>query len=129
LIIAAYKQPSSRPIALSMLLVKGKQLIGRYWGCDQPIKDLHFNMCFYAPIQWAIENGIQTFDPGAGSAHKIYRGFRAVANTSLHRFYDLRLQLLFQRLVGEVNRVEKSNIEALNRQLPFAKCASPKSAS
>jgi predicted N-acyltransferase len=121
LIIAAYKQPSSRPIALSMLLVKGKQLIGRYWGCDQPIKDLHFNMCFYAPIQWAIENGIQSFDPGAGSAHKIYRGFKAVANTSLHRFYDLRLQRLFQHLIGEVNRVEKSNIEALNRQLPFAK--------
>jgi predicted N-acyltransferase len=126
LIIAAYKGPSSRPMALSMLLVKGGHLIGRYWGCDHPVKDLHFNMCFYAPIQWAIENGIQTFDPGAGSGHKLYRGFKAVANTSLHRFYDLRLELLFKHLIDEVNRVEKSNIEALNRQLPFAKCAYPK---
>jgi predicted N-acyltransferase len=80
-------------------------------------------MCFYAPIQWAIENGIRTFDPGAGSAHKIYRGFEAVPNTSLHRFYDPRLKLLFKNLIGEVNRMETENIAALNRKLPYAaKC-------
>jgi uncharacterized protein len=121
LIIAAYKTPSTVPIALSMLLVKNRHLIGRYWGCEQPIKDLHFNMCFYAPIQWAIENNIQTFDPGAGSTHKIYRGFKAVANTSLHRFYQPRLKILFQQLIHDVNRMEASNIDALNRKLPFAK--------
>jgi len=121
LIIAAYQRPSVQPMALSMLLIKHHHLIGRYWGCAQPVKDLHFNMCFYAPIRWAIENGIQTFDPGAGSAHKIYRGFKAVANTSLHRFYDMRLKLLFEHLINEVNRMEQSNIDALNRQLPFAK--------
>ena len=65
----------------SMLLAKKEHLIGRYWGCASQIKDLHFNMCFYAPIEWSIANGIQTFDPGAGSPHKIYRGFSAVANT------------------------------------------------
>jgi hypothetical protein len=106
---------------MAMLLVKGRQLIGRYWGCQAPVKDLHFNMCFYAPIRWAIENGVQTFDPGAGSPHKIYRGFKAVHNTSLHRFYDLRLKVLFEQLIDEVNGMEASNIDALNRQLPFAK--------
>jgi predicted N-acyltransferase len=121
LIIAAYKSPSRMPIAMSMLLVKNRHLIGRYWGCAKPIKDLHFNMCFYAPIQWAIDNGIKTFDPGAGSTHKIYRGFKAVPNTSLHRFYDPRLKILFQHLIDDVNKLETSNIEALNRQLPFAK--------
>jgi predicted N-acyltransferase len=121
LIIAAYKAPSVLPIALSMLLFKNRHLIGRYWGCEQPIKDLHFNMCFYAPIQWAIENNFQTFDPGAGSTHKIYRGFKAVANTSLHRFYQPRLKMLFQHLIDEINRKETNNIDALNRRLPFAK--------
>ena len=120
LIIAAYKPPSSQPLALSMLLVKDRHLIGRYWGCIEPIKDLHFNMCFYSPIKWAIDHGIRTFDPGAGSAHKIYRGFEAVSNTSLHRFYDARLKVLFQHLIEEVNQMETSNVEALNRKLPFA---------
>jgi predicted N-acyltransferase len=121
LVIAAYR-PSDRqhPVALSMLLLKNRHLIGRYWGSAEPIRDLHFNMCFYAPIQWAIENGIRTFDPGAGSVHKIYRGFEAVSNTSLHRFYDSRLKLLFNNLIDEVNRMEKENIAALNRKLPFA---------
>ncbi|MEJ2158204.1 MAG: GNAT family N-acetyltransferase [Desulfobacteraceae bacterium] len=121
LIIAAYRAPASHPLALSMLLIKDRHLIGRYWGCSEPVKDLHFNMCFYAPIEWAIDHGIQSFDPGAGSAHKIYRGFQAVTNTSLHRLYDPRLKALFQHLIEEVNQLEISNVEALNRKLPFAK--------
>jgi predicted N-acyltransferase len=121
LVMAAYRPCDKRqPVALSMLLHKNHHLIGRYWGGAEHIKDLHFNMCFYAPIQWAIENGIQTFDPGAGSAHKIYRGFEAVSNTSLHRFYDPRLKLLFEHLIGNVNQMEEANIAALNRKLPFA---------
>ncbi len=120
LIIGAFTGSYEKPIAMSMLLVKNRHMIGRYWGCEEPVKDLHFNMCFYAPIQWAIENGVQTFDPGAGSPHKIYRGFEAVANTSLHRFYDPRLKIIFEKFIDKVNDLEISNIDALNRQLPFA---------
>jgi hypothetical protein len=122
LIIAAYHPSMGRlPLALSMLVVKNSHLIGRYWGCAKPFKDLHFNMCYYAPIRWAIANAVRTFDPGAGSHHKIYRGFKAVANTSVHHFYDARLNFLFKRLIGEVNQMEQDNIRSLNRKLPFAK--------
>jgi hypothetical protein len=120
LIMGAFMGSSEKPMAMSMLLVKNRHMIGRYWGCEEPYKDLHFNMCFYAPIQWAIDNGVQTFDPGAGSPHKIYRGFEAVANTSLHRFYDPRLKIIFEKFIDQVNDSEISNINALNRQLPFA---------
>ncbi len=122
LLMAAYQRSSPQtPVALSMLLFKNHHLIGRYWGSSRWFKDLHFNMCFYAPIQWAIARGIKTFDPGAGSPHKIYRGFRAVANTSLHRFFDPRLEALFQRFIHGINQVEETNIENLNTQLPLAK--------
>ena len=121
LIIAAFNGSSPVPIAMSMLLVKDRHLIGRYWGCTEPVKDLHFNMCFYAPIEWAIDNDIETFDPGAGSPHKIYRGFEAVSNTSLHRFYDLRLKFIFEQLIDRVNTMAAGDIDALNRHLPFAK--------
>jgi hypothetical protein len=121
LIFVARRGDSSPPAALSLLLVKDRHLIGRYWGCEKTVKDLHFNMCFYAPIEWAIENGIQTFDPGAGSPHKIQRGFSAVANTSLHRFYDPRLGGLFRHLIDEVNEMVTAEIDALNRLLPFAR--------
>ncbi len=120
LILAAFQDLSPTPLAMSMLLVKDGHLIGRYWGCEVPVKDLHFNMCFYAPIQWAIDNRIKTFDPGAGSPHKISRGFAAVSNTSLHRLYDERLKCIFEQLIDRVNNSEEANIKALNEQLPFA---------
>lgn len=121
LLIAAYPESQEKkPVALSLLLVKEGHLIGRYWGTAAQIKDLHFNMCYYAPIRWAIANNIQTFDPGAGSPHKIQRGFKAVTNTSLHRFYDLRLKAMFEQLIPEVNQMEQANINALNASLPFA---------
>lgn len=124
LLMAAYPGSHGRePVALSMLLVKNGHLIGRYWGAAEPIKDLHFNMCFYGPIQWAIDNKIRSFDPGAGSHHKVQRGFKAVANTSLHRFYHPRMKALFQHLIQEVNQMEKANIKALNARLPFAQRA------
>jgi uncharacterized protein len=120
LLFAAYHPSRPEPLALSLLLHKGGQLIGRYWGSAGFVKDLHFNLCFYAPIEWAIENRIRMFDPGAGSPHKLYRGFQAVPNTSLHRFYEPRLRLLFDRFIGGINQIEEANIEALNEKLPYA---------
>ncbi|MFV0437219.1 MAG: GNAT family N-acetyltransferase [Desulfopila sp.] len=120
LLFAAYLNGSVNPIALSMLLVKDGHLIGRYWGCDSPTKDLHFNMCYYQPINWAIANGIRTFDPGAGSPHKIMRGFAPVANTSLHRLYTPHLQALFAQLIDQVNTMEQAHIDELNEMLPLA---------
>jgi predicted N-acyltransferase len=126
LIMAAHHPSMGRtPLALSMLLTKNRGMMGRYWGCAQPVRDLHFNMCYYAPIRWAIENGMETFDPGAGSVHKIKRGFRSVANTSLHRFHDPRMAALFRRFIGEVNRLEFENIRELNRRLPLARKMMP----
>jgi len=121
LIAALHPDQNGDPIALSLLVHKGGQLIGRYWGCDRPVKDLHFNMCFYEPIQWAIDNGITSFDPGAGSQHKLYRGFEAVANTSVHRFYHPLLTVLFNQFIDGINDVEQANIDTLNQMLPFAK--------
>jgi len=123
LVMAAFQDAQKNPLALSLLLVKSGRLIGRYWGAIRPVKDLHFNMCFYAPIDWAIANGIESFDPGAGSPHKIYRGFKAVPQTSLHRFYNSQMQTLFQRHIDEINALEQSNIMALNSHLPFVRGA------
>ncbi len=111
----------AEPVGLSMLLVKGGRLYGRYWGCERRIDNLHFNACYYAPIAWAIENRIRFFDPGAGSAHKVRRGFRAVANHSLHRFYDPTLARLMETHIGRINEAEQEQIDELNRSLPFAR--------
>jgi predicted N-acyltransferase len=120
-IVAAFNGThQSLPFGMSMLVTKGDQLYGRYWGSSQNINSLHFNACYYAPIEWAISNGINRFDPGAGGPHKLRRGFSAIPNYSLHRFTDRRLRKIMQTHINEINRLELEQIDALNQRLPFA---------
>jgi predicted N-acyltransferase len=106
---------------LSLLVTKGDQLFGRYWGCSKEINNLHFNACYYSPIEWAIAKGIKRFDPGAGGYHKIRRGFTAVGNYSLHRFFDQRLDQIMKAHIEEINRLEQEHIDELNLEVPFAR--------
>ena len=121
-LVSAFKDRPDQgaPVGMSLLVTKGSRLYGRYWGCSKPVKNLHFNACYYAPIEWAISSGIERFDPGAGGPHKLRRGFAAVPNYSLHRFYDPRLRKIMRTHIDEINRLEEVQIEALNQAIPFA---------
>jgi len=120
LFVAAYSEQDPRqPVGMSFCLTKGSNLYGRYWGSMNDIDCLHFDACYYAPIDWAITQGIQTFDPGAGGRHKKRRGFPATPNHSLHRFYDPRLAQIFRTHIGEVNAMEQREIDAVNQGIPF----------
>lgn len=120
LLFAAYSEQDPRhPMGMSFCLFKGDRMYGRYWGSFQEIDCLHFDACYYAPIEWAIANGIQIFDPGAGGRHKKRRGFPAMPNHSLHRFYNSRLQQILCSYISEVNELEQQEIEEINTELPF----------
>jgi predicted N-acyltransferase len=121
LVAAFHENEPAAPLGMALLVTKGDQLFGRYWGCSRPVNSLHFNACYYAPIEWAIANGIRRFDPGAGGGHKIRRGFAAVPSYSLHRFYDSRLARIMQTHIDEINRLEQEQIDKLNYELPFAR--------
>lgn len=121
-VVAAFRgHERDEPVGMSFLAHKDKRLFGRYWGCEYEIPMLHFNVCYYAPIEWAIQNGVRFFDPGMGGAHKSRRGFEAVPNHSLHRFTNERLQLIMDQHIDAINRLEGEQIEKVNQQLPFAK--------
>ena len=117
---AAYDQADEvNPVGMSMCLRKGNQLYGRYWGSTVEIDCLHFEACYYQPIEWAINQGIQVFDPGAGGRHKKRRGFPALANHSLHRFYDPQLSHILRSNIDRINEMEQAEIESMNADLPF----------
>lgn len=120
LFVAAYdKEDDRQPMGMSFCLYKGDRLYGRYWGSLQEIDCLHFDACYYTPIEWAIDRGIQTFDPGAGGRHKKRRGFPATPNYSLHRFYNNRLAQILKSYIGQINEREQAEIDAVNQDLPF----------
>jgi predicted N-acyltransferase len=99
----------------------GEALWGRYWGSDRQIENLHFEVCYYAPIEWAIEQGIRCFDPGAGGSHKRRRGFLAEPRASLHRWQDPGFDRLLRRWLPEANAQMLEEIEAENAELPFSR--------
>jgi uncharacterized protein len=107
------------PLGMSLLVTKRGHLYGRYWGCARDIEFLHFETCYYRPLEWAIASGIRHFDPGMGGGHKLRRGFKAVVNHSLHRFMDPALRQVMERHIATINRLEHEEIAALNRHLPL----------
>jgi predicted N-acyltransferase len=71
-------------VAGTLNVRKGTNLYGRYWGCSEEIPGLHFECCYYRLIDYAIENGIETFEAGAQGEHKFLRGFVTRPTYSAH---------------------------------------------
>ena len=69
---------------------KNATLYGRYWGALGEYDSLHFELCYYQGIEFAIEQGLTYFDPGTQGEHKLIRGFIPTKTHSLHRIYDGR---------------------------------------
>jgi len=118
LLVCAY-QEAEDPVGMALLVHKGGNLYGRYWGCRREIPFLHFNTCFYEPMEWAIQNGVQRFDPGIGGAHKHKRGFSPISQFSLHTFYSPVLQQVFRAYVPELNRMARQRIRAIGEDMPW----------
>ncbi len=121
LVTATTPEDPHKPIGMSFCIRKGENLYGRYWGCLEEFDCLHFEACYYQPIEWAINQGIQMFDPGAGGRHKPRRGFPATPNYSLHRFYNQRMSQILDNYIEQINQLENEEIEAINQDLPYSK--------
>lgn len=57
---------------------------GRYWGALERVDCLHFEACYYQPLQWCIAHGVQRFEGGAQGEHKMARALLPVQATSVH---------------------------------------------
>jgi len=79
-------------IAGTFNVEKGDTLYGRYWGTLRSLRHLHFNVCYYAAIEYAIARGLARFEPGAGGDFKHLRGFDPRPTESVHFIRDTRLR-------------------------------------
>ena len=71
-------------VAGSINYRKGDALFGRYWGCSKDFQFLHFELCYYQTIEYAIEHGLSLFEAGAQGSHKVQRGFLPEQTYSAH---------------------------------------------
>ncbi|AKT39852.1 uncharacterized protein CMC5_040030 [Chondromyces crocatus] len=80
-----------RPIAGAFNLAGPRALFGRYWGASEERPFLHFNVCYYHPVEDCILRGLDRFEPGAGGEHKLVRGFLPTITHSAHHLAHPRL--------------------------------------
>ena len=73
-----------RPIAGALNLVGADALYGRYWGCIEEVEFLHFELCYYQAVEWAIEHRLSSVQAGAQGEHKLARGYEPVITKSAH---------------------------------------------
>ena len=95
---------------------KGDVMYGRYWGTFADVRHLHFNVCYYAAIEYCLAHGITRFEPGAGGDFKHLRGFDARATESMHFLGDARLADAVARYLVEERRAVAREIGWLDTQ-------------
>jgi len=95
---------NGRWIAGALNLIGGDCLYGRNWGCVEDVPFLHFELCYYQAIEWAITHGLARVEAGAQGQHKIARGYLPTAVYSAHYISDPGLSGAVARFLEEERR-------------------------
>ena len=103
-------------VAGAITVRKGETLYGRYWGTFEECRHLHFNVCYYAPIEYCLREGLSRFEPGAGGEFKQLRGFDARPTHSMHFVADPGFAAAVRRYLATERAATRAEIEALQRQ-------------
>ncbi len=100
------------PVAGALNFFKDTTLFGRYWGCLEDHKNLHFEVCYYQAIEWALARGFQLFEAGAQGEHKFNRGFTPELTLSCHELRHVGLR----EAVADFLEREKESIDDLFKE-------------
>jgi len=108
-----------QPIAGALNFLSGETIYGRYWGATEEVPFLHFELCYYRAIEWAIDHGLLQVQAGAQGEHKIARGYEPVITKSAH-FIPNRS---FREAVADFLETERAaignEVDWLRRDLPY----------
>ena len=108
-----------RPVAGALNFIGRDVLYGRYWGCSEHHPCLHFELCYYQAIDFAIAHGLARVEAGAQGEHKLARGYLPVETHSLHWVRDAGFaDAIAQYLVAERAAVSEE-IDVLTGYGPF----------
>lgn len=94
-------------------------LYGRYWGSLGRFDALHFELCYYRPIEYCIDNGIVRFEAGAQGEHKLSRGLLPATTHSRHWLRDPQFAQAVSGFLSRENHHVEAYTEVLQRHSPF----------
>jgi len=108
------------PIATSLIaLDASKVAYGRYWGALERVDCLHFEACYYQPLQWCIAHGYDRFEGGAQGEHKMARALMPVKTTSAHWLAHPAFADAVARFLEREGQGIGNYLEELEQRSPF----------
>jgi predicted N-acyltransferase len=124
-IVLVMARRGKRWIAGALNFLGARTIYGRYWGAIEQRPFLHFELCYYQAIEYAIERGLARVEAGAQGPHKLARGYIPVTTYSAHYIADAA----FRQAVADYLVHERAHVRAEATELaamaPFRKDAVP----
>ncbi len=120
-VVLMYAENNGKPVAGALNLVDDEALYGRNWGCSGDWPFLHFELCYYRAIDWAIEHGLKRVEAGAQGRHKIQRGYMPRRTYSAHWISHTGLRRAVASFLAEERAGIEAEMTALAEESPFRK--------
>ncbi len=121
LLVLAIRQ--GQPVAGALNFIGRDTLFGRYWGAVEEHPCLHFELCYYQALEFAIANKMPRVEAGAQGEHKLARGYLPTPVHSLHWIADPGFREAIARYLAAERAAVDEEIEVLTAYGPFRKCA------
>ncbi len=120
-IVLMFAYDGTRPIAGTFSMLGGDTLYGRYWGATQEVPFLHFELCYYQAIDFAIERKLIKVEAGAQGEHKLARGYAPTTTHSVHWIGHPGLRDAIDRFLRQERVAVEREQENLGQYTPFKK--------
>ena len=120
-ILLVMAKRGGRYIAGAINFIGDDALYGRNWGAIEEHPFLHFEVCYYQAIEWAIAHGLKRVEAGAQGEHKLARGYRAVPTYSAHEIPDKRFARAIDEYLARERVAIDEAIEEYGDLAPFKK--------
>ncbi|HEY9012395.1 MAG TPA: GNAT family N-acetyltransferase, partial [Devosia sp.] len=125
LLMIAYD--GDEPIAGTLNLIGKDTLYGRYWGATRHVPFLHFELCYYQAIDFAVAHGLKTVEAGAQGEHKLARGYEPSTTRSVHWIGHPGLRHAVAAFVDQERTSVVEEQRVLSAYTPFRKGEPPSS--
>ncbi|MFO1154385.1 MAG: GNAT family N-acetyltransferase [Rhodospirillales bacterium] len=116
---------NGRPVAGALNLLGTDTLYGRYWGCDDSFRFLHFEICYYRAIEFAIEHRLVRVEAGAQGEHKVQRGYLPVTTLSAHWIADPAFRRAIHGFLVREEAQVRAAVAALTAHSPYRNTETP----
>ncbi len=118
-ILLVMAQRDGRWVAGALNFIGRETLYGRYWGAIETHPHLHFELCYYRALDYAIEQGLATVEAGAQGEHKLSRGYLPVTTHSLHWIADPQFRNAIAQYLEAEREAVNEEVEILTSYGPF----------